>query len=76
MINFAKSSLFFSSNVKEDEVERLSGMMWIPRTKKVGKYLDHHITVDGKNRERHKELIKKVQNRIEGWKLRRLSRAA
>lgn len=43
--------------------------------KKVGKYLGHHIAVDGKNKERHKELLQKVHNRIEGWKLKYLSRA-
>lgn len=73
-INFAKSSLYFSSNVQDEEADRLSRVMRIPRTRKVGKYLGHHITVDDKNRERHKELLQRVYNRIEGWKLRLLSR--
>lgn len=68
--------MFFSSNVAEMEAERLSGVLGIPSTKKMGKYLGHHIAVDGKNRERHQELLGKVHKRIEGWKLKCLSRAA
>lgn len=67
--------MFFSSNVSDIEAERMSCLMGIPRTKKIGKYLGHHIVVDGKNRERLKELLQKVYRKMEGWKLNCLSRA-
>lgn len=68
--------MFFSTNVAEVEAERLSNVLGIPRTKNIGKYLGHHAAVDGKNRERHQELLGKVHKRIEGWKLKCLSRAS
>lgn len=74
-INFQTSSMLFSSNVSDAEAERLSNVVGIPLTKKVDKYLGHLISMDGKNREQHKELLQMVQNRIEAWKLRCLSRA-
>lgn len=43
--------------------------------KKLGRYLGHIIVQDGKNRERHKELLNRVHARLEGWKLSCLSRA-
>lgn len=63
-INFLKSSMFFSSIESDAETERLSSLMGIPRTKKVGKYLGHYIAVDGKNMERHKELLRKSIRRL------------
>lgn len=67
--------MLFSSNVSVAETERLSRVVGIPLTKKVGKYLGHHIAMNGKNKKKHKELLRKVQNRIEGWKLRCVSKA-
>lgn len=64
-INFHKFSMFFSSNITDSEAEKLRGVLGIPRSKKMGKYLGHHVAVDDKNRERHMELIRKVQKRVE-----------
>lgn len=73
-INFQKSSMFCSSNVSDEEAGRLSNVLGIPLAKKIGKYLGHHIVMDGKNRERYKEPLQKVQSKIECWKLKYLSR--
>lgn len=56
-VNFHKSSMFFSSNVPEEEAVRLNMLMGIPLKKEVGKYLGHHIYLIGRDRERHKELL-------------------
>lgn len=42
----------------------------------MGRFLGHFIAVDGKSRERHKELLQKVYRMMEGWKLISLSRAS
>lgn len=72
-INFHKSSIFFSSTVSEEEARQLSAVMEIPMKKEVEKYLDHHIVVKGNDKERHKELILRMQRRVAGWKLHCLS---
>lgn len=71
---FQKSSMFFSSNVHEEEAQQLSAMMDIPMKKDVGKYLGHHIVVKGSDKERHKNLLLCIQRRVAGWKLHCLSR--
>lgn len=52
-----KPSMLFSSNVTEDEANGLSSFMGIPRTPKLGMYLGQHIVTEGRDIERHKELL-------------------
>lgn len=74
-VNFGKSSMLFSGNIEETEAKRLSELMGIPITAKLGKYLGHHVRHHGRNGEGHKELVERVNGRLEGWKTRCLSRA-
>lgn len=68
-VNFHKSSMFLSSNVPEEETARLSMLMGIPLKKDVGKYLSHHITLTGKDRVWHNELLLRIHRRVAEWKL-------
>lgn len=74
-INFHKSFMFFPSNVPEEEAMRLSGIMGIPVKKTIGKYLGHYIVLKGRERIRHNEILKRINNKIDGWKLKCLSKA-
>lgn len=67
--------MFCSPNIPVLEAERLNASLGIPLKKKIERYLGHIIVQDGKNRERHKELLQRVHARFEGWKLNCLSRA-
>lgn len=59
-VNFQMPSMFCSSNVPSHEAERLSSCLGIPLREKIGRYLGHTIVQDGKNRERHMELLQWV----------------
>lgn len=67
-------SMFFFSNVSDKKGGRLCLAMGIHMTKKIGKYLGHHIVLTGRDRERHRDLLKRIQSKVEGWKLKCLSR--
>lgn len=75
MINYQKSSIFFSSNVAEKEANRPSELLGIPMKKELDRYLGHHIVLKGRDRERHIVLLQKIQSKVAGWKLQCLSRA-
>lgn len=64
-----------SSNISDMEVMRLSSMFGVPLTKKSGMYLGHHVLHRGRNGDAHRALVEHVQSRLEGWKLKCLSRA-
>lgn len=53
--------MFFSSDIADFKAERLSRVLGIPRSKKVGRYLGHHVAVNGKNMERHMDLMRKCK---------------
>lgn len=46
----------------------------IPLSKEIGRYLGHHLVHLGNNRDAHKELLKRVNGSLEGWKTKILSR--
>lgn len=64
-----------STNVHPLEVKRLSELLGVPLTESLGKYLGHRALYKGINVEGHKELVECVQGRLEGWKIKCLSRA-
>lgn len=74
-VNFLKSSMVISSIIQSMEAKRLSTLMGIPVRNKIGKYLGHIIIQDGNNRERHKDILQWIQSRVDGWKLKSLSKA-
>lgn len=53
----------------------LSDEVGIPRTCHLGKYLGHHLLHCGRNRDAHVYLVERAKKRLEGWKLRCVSRA-
>lgn len=65
-VNFSKSSMLCSTNVSEMEVRRLSQSFGVPLTKRLGKYLGHHVLQVHGNGEAHKELVERVRSRLEG----------
>lgn len=67
--------MFCSRNVSDEAAAKLNTVLGIALTKKMGKYMSHHIVLNGKSRERHKELVQQIQSRAEGWKLKCFSRA-
>lgn len=73
-VNFNKSSMFFSLNMPVETAVALSEGVGIPRTCHLGKYLGHHLLHHGRNRDAHMDLVELIK-RMEGWKLRCLSRA-
>lgn len=53
----------------------MSEKMGILLTKEISKFLEHRLIHHGNNREAHKELLQRVNKRLEGLKLKCLSRA-
>lgn len=45
---------------------RLSTMLGMPLSKKMCKYLGHHIVLHGRDGERHREEVQKAHSRVEG----------
>src|SRR3954467_9520345 len=64
-----------SANVPHAEAKRLSERLGIPLTDHLGKYLGHRVLHKGRNTEGHKELVERVHKRLDGWKVKCLSRA-
>lgn len=67
-VNSRKSTIFVSPNISDTEAERLSRYMGFQLKNKLGKYLGHIIVQCWENRERHKELLNRVNAQLEGWK--------
>lgn len=67
--------MFCSPNVSEEDAAKLSLVLGVSLTKKLEKYLGHHIAVDGRNKKRHKDLLPRIKNRVDGCKLKCLLRA-
>lgn len=74
-LNFGKSAMLSSSNVHEMEAKRLSELLAISLTVKLGKYLGHHVRHHGRDGEGHRELVERVKDKLDGWKVCCLSRA-
>lgn len=75
-VSYAKSSILFSASVHIEEARRLSGLIGIPLTDCLGKYLGHHVLHKGRNGAGHRALVDKVRSKLEGWKAKCLSRAS
>lgn len=74
-VNYNKSSMLCSMNVPEEEFIRLSNIVGVPLKTQVGMYLGHQMLHGERNRDAHRELLERVKGRLEGWKVRCLSRA-
>ncbi|CAL1355512.1 unnamed protein product [Linum trigynum] len=75
-VNFTKSSMFVSPNVREETAQLLSTRASIPLTKDLGRYLGVQ-TIHGKvTRSRYQALILRIKKKLAPWKARRLSLAA
>lgn len=72
--NFHKSSMLCSPNVSTQDAARLSANLGIRLAKHLGKYLGHHIVHSGNNKDAHNALLQCINNRVEGWKVKCLSR--
>lgn len=68
-VNYIKSSMICSSNISHAEVEKLSSCFGVPLKGSLGKYLGHHVLSGGRNDIAHKELVKRVQARLDGWQV-------
>lgn len=73
-MNYEKSSVLSSANVQAAEAKRLSELVGVPRTDRLGKYLGHHVLHSGRNWEGHRALVDRVQSKLEGWKVKCLLR--
>lgn len=73
MVNYSESSMLCSNNIPSAEVERFSTCLGVPLTKKLGKYLGHHVLSSGRNGVAHKDLVERVCSRLDGWQARCLS---
>lgn len=74
-VNYGNSWMLCSNNISTAEAERLSTCFGMPLTKKMGKYLGDHVLSGGRNGDVHKDLVDRVRSRLDGWKMRCLSRA-
>lgn len=73
-VNFHKSKMLCSPCVSDQDAIRTSTSLEIPLTKELGKYLGHRLIHHGNNCDAHKELMQRISNRLEGWKMKCLSR--
>lgn len=74
-VNFHKSKMFCSPCVSDQDAARMSSSLGIPLTKDLSKHLGHHLIHKDDNREAHKELMQIINNHLESWKMKCLSRA-
>lgn len=66
---------FAPLNISDLEAKRLSASFGVPLTKKLAKYLGHHVLHRGRNENAHRELVEGVHSQLEEWKIKCLSRA-
>lgn len=74
-INYAKSNVFFSQNVTEEEAAVLSYKLGIPSTKVLSEYLGFNLNHQGRNKETHMELLRRIEGELAGRKNKCLSKA-
>lgn len=74
-VNFMKSGMFCSSNVRQDKQEELSGILWVYNDISSSNYLRLSSLV-GRSKKRVFSFLKdRVIKRIDGWKAKPISRA-
>lgn len=74
-INFEKSGICFSSNVKESEKENICDLLGVPLMKLDSKYLGLPSFWGKSKSEAYMFLIEKALNKMQGWKNRLISQA-
>lgn len=74
-INFHKSSLFFSDNTSSQLRNSIVNILQIQHKITIGKYLGIHNIVFWKDSVNEQELIKRVKQKLAGWKTKSLSKA-
>lgn len=74
-VNFQISLLYCSPKVPSQDAERLSLELGIPQTKDLGRYLGQQLVHSGNNRVAYEQMLQRIQNKLEGWKTKCLSRA-
>ncbi|CAL1358518.1 unnamed protein product [Linum trigynum] len=70
-----KSRVYFSRNTKERTKNRLSGLMGIPRTSNLGKYLGVPVIHGRVTKETYKYILENIDRRLASWKTKSLSLA-
>lgn len=74
-MNFNKSLMFVSTNVMEQEALELCASIGIPKTDDLGRYLGHRLIHKGRCSNGFCDLLQKVKDKLDGWKIGVLSRA-
>lgn len=74
-VNFHKSSLYFSQNTSSQLRNDMVQVLQIQHKTTIGKYLGIHSIVFLKNPINENELIKRVKQKLSGWKANTLSKA-
>lgn len=74
-INYHKSSVYFSPNLLDQFTNQLSSRLGIRSSKNLGVYLCHQLVYHGNCSRVFDGLLNKVRQRLQGWKVKCLSRA-
>lgn len=72
-VNFPKSSLLVSRNVRHQLGCTLNNMLGIPMTPQLGKHLGVPFIQSRISNSIYTEVLERVQNKLQGWKTRVLS---
>ena len=74
-VNFGKSVIIFSKNVNEGVRSQLANYIGIQRSNRKEKYLGIPMASGRDKRVASEEIIDKVRQRLQGWKMKTLSQA-
>ena len=74
-VNEAKSRVYFSPNVDQDDEEAFSEILGFHQTKCLGKYLGFPIKHRGGNNQDFGFVVDRVKSKLAGWKVNLLSMA-
>lgn len=74
-VKFRKLVMFVSTNMKQYDALELCVRMGVPRIDDLGWYLGHHLVPKGRGSDGFDDLLKKVRDKLDGWKTGILSRA-
>ena len=74
-VNLRKSKVFFSPNVDLDQRSELSEVLGFSSTPNLGKYLGFPLKHSGATSQDFNFVIERVQNKLQGWKSKLLSKA-
>ena len=73
-VNLRKSKVFFSPNVDLDQRSELSEVLGFSSTPNLGKYLGFPLKHSGATSQDFNFVIERVQNKLQGWKSKLLSK--